>query len=699
MSELYLGFCDYTPAAQSAHTRIDCTALAIGGQWKKRNLEAVLSPSGKIFAISLPWVVEHQPVAVSAVSNPRLVDMKKDHFIVERAFPVRQVLDFRIKGREEARRILLETGIPEITIGTKEIVAAISDTECVVVSMQAHPVRDCFVANSGSFNIFYFASELFSGDTFGGRFFEVPGATIGQEIGSLNWQMDRDFVETILKRLAKTMSDGPTRAERERIVSLLRRAQEEAENTPDWEDTQEWLNNYLPRVERNLTIPVELLDTLAMTPAAMAHAVSLEKRARAEIEAKLEIVVREDLEGRYVEAMALAEEAEALAAGLQKANKMAEERLEATNSRSDEALAKLEASLLTAKDTLSKDIDALNATRNALFKALQSEISAVNLELGQMAIDDFDDLKSLVRHLRKALGGDADLVNPTDLRIPPWASPSAMETSCERISSCDLPKQLSRIAIATGIPIDEVRLLDMSLRGGALTVIPQGPAMMVFEAYAAAVAGGRLYRESAGPTILSIDDLWVRPGTGAPTAFATAWRSAAANPGSWELVWLEGLHRSPVDLWLPSLAELLRHPSRPENLVVGASLEASFADTDRRWQDASESCLPIWIAEGFPSRSGLARRVAGQDAKLYKLSFDATTRPKAAIIEEMLAQLPEGVPATRLHVEAFLCRGALSIYAEEREAQEAILRLDGLRRAGVAWLDKVMGRKVTGARE
>lgn len=699
MSELYLGFCEYTPTAQSAHTRINCEALAIGGRWKKRNLEQVLSPSGKVFAVSLPWVVEHQPVAITAVSNPRLVDIKKDHFIVDRSFPVRQVLDFRDKGREEARRVLLETGITEMARGTKEIVAAISDTECVVASMQAHPVRDCFIANPGNFPIFSFANELFNGDTFGGRFFEVPGASVGQEIGSLDWQMDRDFLERILKRLAKTLSEGPTRTERERIVSLLRRAQEDGENAPDWNETQEWLNSYLPRVEKTLRIPVELLDLLASTPAAMAHAENLEERLRAEIEAKLEPVFKENLEKRYADAMTLAEEAEVLAAELQEANKKAEERLELTNSGADEAMAKLEASLLAVKDTLSKDIDALTSTKNALFEALRSEIAAVNLELGQMAIDDADNLKGLVRRLRTALGWHSDLVNPTDVRIPPWAAPSAVKTSCERISASDLPKQLSRVAIATGLPIDEVRLLDMSLRGGALTVIPQAPAMMVFEAYASAVAGGRLHRESAGPTILSVDDLWVRPGTGAPTAFATAWRSAAANPGSWQLVWLDGLHRSPVDLWLPSFAELLCHPSRPENFLVGASLEASFADPDRRWHDASENCVPIRINGGSPSRSSLARRVAGQDAKLYDLPIDAATRPKAATIEEMLAKLPEGVSATRLHVEAFLYRGALSIHAEECQAQEAIQRLDGLRRAGVAWLDQVMGRKLGGARE
>jgi hypothetical protein len=699
MSEIYLGFCDYTPAVQSAHTRIDCKAVAVGARWKKRNLEQVLSPSGKAFAISLPWALEHQPIAACVLPNPRLIDMKKDHFIVDRSFPVRQVIDFREKGREEARRVLLETGIPELTRGTIEIVAAISDTECVVASMQPHPARDCFVANPGNFTVFSFTNELFDGDDFGGRFFEVPGATVGQEIGTLNWQMDRDFLESILKRLAKNLSDGPNRTERERIISLLHRAQEDSENMPDWQEMQAWLSSYLPRIEKNLRIPVELLDLLASTPAAVAHAESLEERVRIEVEAKLEPVVRIDLEKRYAEAMALAETAEALAIEVQAANKKAEERLESTNSRADEAMARLEASLLAVKDTLSKDIDTLNATKRVLSETLQTEISAVNLELGQMAIDDADNLKEIVRRLRRALGENSGLVNPTDLRVPPWAAPFTIAASCETISSSDLPKQLSRIGIATGLPIDEVRLFDMSLRGGALTVIPQGPAMMVFEAYAGAITGGRLHRETVGPTVLSIDDLWVRPGTGAPTAFATAWRGASADPMSWQLVWLEGLHRSPVDLWLPSLTELLRHPSRPENLMVGASTEASFVDIDRRWQDASDSCVPIQMTGGSPSRAGLARRVAGQDVKLYKLAFETATLPKVASLEEMVANIPDGVPETRLHVEAFLCRGALSIHDEELKAQEAIHRLEGLRRAGVAWLDKVMGRKGGGTRQ
>lgn len=699
MSELYLGFCEYTPGVQSAHTRIACEAVSVNGRWQKRDLEQVLSPSGRVFAVSLPGVVERQPVALTAASNPRLVDMKKDHFIVDRSFRVRQVVDFREKGREAARRALLEIGIQDITTGTNEIVVAISDTECVVVSMNAHPVRDCLVANSGRYAIFSFESALFRGDTFGGRFFEVPGTTVGQEIGSLTWLLDADYLDGILKRLTKNLTDGPTRTERERIVSLLRRAEEEGQSTPDWSEVQIWLKSYLPRVEKTLAIPVEILDQLASTPVAIAHAESLEARVRAEVEAKLEPVVRENLEKRYTEAMALAEEAEALATELKEANKKAEERLESTNSRADEAVAKLEASLLSLKTTLSEDIDALNATKRALSQTLQSEISAVNLELGQMAIDDADNLKGLVRRLRQALGGKSGLVNPTDLRIPPWATPSAAELSCESISGSDLTKQLSRIHIATGVPIDEVRLLDMAIRGGALTVIPQAQASVIFEAYAGAVAGGRLHRETAGPTILSLDDLWVRPGTGAPTAFATAWRSAVAEPESLQIVWLEGLHRSPVDLWLPSFAELLFHPARPENLLVGASLGDSFADPDRRWQDASENCLPIRITECSLSRSGLARRVSGQDIKYYRLPIDAATRPKAAAIENMLANLPNDMSASRLHLEAFLYRGALSIHTEEHQAQKVIQGLDGLRRVGVAWLDQIMGRKLGGARQ
>lgn len=698
MSELYLGFCDYTPAVQSAHTRIECTAIAVNGRWKKRNLEQILTPSGKVFAVSLPWVIEHQPVAVNVIPNPKLVDLKKDHFIVERSYPVRQILDFRAKGREEARRALIETGIPELTRGTKEIIAAISDTECVVASMQSHPVRDCLVANSGSFTIFSFSNEIFTGDTFGGRFFEVPGVTVGQEVGTLTWQMDRDLLESILKRLSKNLSDGPTRAERERTVSLLRRAQEDGEGAPDWQETKEWLNSYLPRVEKTLNIPVEILDLFASTKAARAHAEALEKRIRSEIETKLEPVVRRDLEMRYAEAMKLAEEAEALANEIQEANKQAQERLELTNSQADEAKAQLEKNLLEVRDGLSKEIDDLSVTKNSLFETLQAEISAVNLELGQMAIEDAGNLKELVRRLRSALGENSHLVNPTDLRIPPWAAPSAIVTSCVPITLTDLPKQLSRMAIATGHPIDEVRLLDMSLRGGALTIIPQGSAMMVFDAYASTVTGGRLHRETTGPTVLSVDDLWARPGTGAPTAFATAWRSASMNPTSWQLVWLEGLHRSPVDLWLPSLTELLRHPSRPENLMVGASVDTSFLDMDRRWPDASDNCLPIHLTSGTPNRSGLARRVSGQDLGISRLSFEATMRPKATSLEEMLADLSDGMSETRLHIEAFLCRGALSTHTDQREALKEIQRLDSLRRAGILWLDRVMGRKDGGMR-
>ena len=53
-----------------------------------------------------------------------------------------------------------------------------------------------------------FDASLFEGDKIDGRYFGVPGVTVGDRLGSVNWSPDSEFLETVLKRLRKITFPG-----------------------------------------------------------------------------------------------------------------------------------------------------------------------------------------------------------------------------------------------------------------------------------------------------------------------------------------------------------------------------------------------------------------------------------------------------------------------------------------------------------
>lgn len=79
------------------------------------------------------------------------------------------------------------------------------------------------------------------------------------------------------------------------------------------------------------------------------------------------------------------------------------------------------------------------------------------------------------------------------------------------------------------------------------------------------ICPGRAAAIEADPTMISIDDLWSRPGSGAPTAMADA--ADSAKDGA-VLVALRGIERSGARFWVPALGDALRGGGLPRGLLV-----------------------------------------------------------------------------------------------------------------------------------
>lgn len=559
--DIYLGICDEYPYRPLA--RITCQAKAVNGAWCKKNLSNELPPVGKLFSPSLPWIQKQQFVAVTAKPNPREVGEGNDQLIVEQAFSLRQILDFRQLGMEAARRRLIEEGLVRISPFSNELIAAVSETQCAVVKMGLHPEGGRFVTAPGTVALYQFNAAVFDGDAFDSIYFEVPGMTVGELQDETTWLLDQDLLEKLLKGLKKIDAEGPSRAERERIIALLIRAQKLATENANWTYLQEWLQSFLPQIRTNVETPARIADTLMKTAPIREALEEQQQQAfeqvRSDIEPRVRAVVEKDLEYLTDKRQTLNSEIQQQ----QDIQKALEQQASSTQQLIDEL-----------KSQLTKEIDTLNHT------------------LGEMKDQNAPIFQKLLSRLHHVLGEEANLLAPIDQSIPPW---SRLQTAnkAQRIAVEDLTQHFKAESRRAGVSSDDFRYLDIALRSGALVVLPQQEAEAMIPGYAKVVTGGDFVREPLGPGVLSLNDIWAQPASGERTGMAHAWSSAFLAPERFHLVWLDGLNRTPMDLWLPSLVGVIRNMHRPMNLLLVASVDAGMLDEKRNWLELPNVSLPL----------------------------------------------------------------------------------------------------------
>jgi hypothetical protein len=559
--DIYFGICDEYPKRPIA--RIACQAKAVNGAWHKKNLSNELPPVGKVFSPSLPWIQQRQSVAVIAKPNPREVGEGNDQLIVEEAFSLRQILDFRQLGMEAARRRLIEEGLVRISPFSNELIVAFSDTQCAVVKMVLHPEGGRFVTAPGTVALYQFNAAVFEGVDFDGIYFEVPGITVGELQDEMTWLLDQDLLEKLLKGLKKIDAEGPSRAERERIIALVIRAQKLATENTDWAYLQDWLQSFLPQILTNIETPARIADTLMQTRPIQEALEQQQQQAfeqvRIDIEPRVRAVIETDLEYLTAKCQTLNSEIQQ--------QQDTQKALEQQASSTQQLIDKL-------KSQLTKEIDTLNHT------------------LGEMKDQNTPVFQKLLGRLHHVLGEEANLLAPIDQSIPPW---SRIQTAnkAQKVAIDDLTQCFRAESRRSGVSSDDFRYLDVALRSGALVVLPQQAAEAMIPGYAKVVTGGSFVREPLGPGVLSLNDLWAQPASGERTGLAHAWSSALLTPDRFHLVWLDGLNRTPMDLWLPSLVGAIRNIHRPMNLILVASVDAGMLDEKRTWPELPNTSLPL----------------------------------------------------------------------------------------------------------
>lgn len=112
---------------------------------------------------------------------------------------------------------------------------------------------------------------------------------------------------------------------------------------------------------------------------------------------------------------------------------------------------------------------------------------------------------------------------------------------------------------------DAFRKFLVLLLSGELPFLGGSDAMPFLRIAESVLCPRRLVTVEADPTLISIEDLWARPGSGAPTLLAAA---AEAAVGGAVLVVIRGVERSGARFWVPALREALGTGGLPRGLLV-----------------------------------------------------------------------------------------------------------------------------------
>lgn len=663
---LFLGVCAYDP---KPYTRVEPVALAENGAWRVYGeWRGALPNEGRAFAPNMAGFTAGQLLAFTVTANERLdADKSRDKFIATSQVRVQEVLDYRTFDAEVARRALVEKGISAMLPGSDRVVIALPGSLCVVVRMVKHPVSPVWIADFDgleSLATYALDDRVFDGARIGARVLSVPGMTVGAQVSTVNWCRDADFLGTVLKRLRKVAQNSDvlpiSRSQIPNVVSYLERAGLTPSNGEDLTPTLARLRAFasdLSAHHRDVESIVEVVAELRP----VAHALA-ERRASIETDLKLtlEPVVRAELQSALGD---LTDRRDLLIGEIAELEELAHV-ARTEKERADAAAIELQA-------ILAERLGALHD----------------NLEAGEQGAPAPEATFRQITDRLKTVGVDIDL-KPS--AYAPWVRRSHA-TKGPPTAWSEAEAALRSTANFFGHSQEEIISADLAVRSGRVVVLPSPAALSVVRCHAASIASGALYLHALDPATISPDDLWRPASALEPTAFARAWTAAKLDPRRFRLVLLEGIERTPSDLWLPSFIELLEDPERPSNLLVYASIGKAMVATDRFWKEigtevsALDPALPTGVTAEILARAG-----HGISPNKW-LDATAAPRPEVTTLATHLAMQGSGLPSRLLARQAAAFMAAWSLRPNDAAGllPTSSNSAECLRR-GATWLEHVL---------
>jgi hypothetical protein len=236
--------------------------------------------------------------------------------------------------------------------------------------------------------------------------------------------------------------------------------------------------------------------------------------------------------------------------------------------------AAVEASVLTLENqhvALSEEVTRLRAAEEEANSALTSLLAGAN-EVSR----SIEALRREADDIHKALLAERATLTALEMKYPIPRMPAATTI----VSTAKLGEN---IAVSKLLSTEGKKLMMQFaalMLAGEIPVLC-GPGVRDFLAIAERMlSGGRAVRIEADPTIITFEDLWVRPGLGVSTALGHALRSAAGAAGEprTSLAVIERAERSGARFWYPSLSDFAEQGDLPRRLLMCATVDDASCD-------------------------------------------------------------------------------------------------------------------------
>lgn len=594
------------------HVRVAPIAIVEGGAWKSDAPWAEILPDeGTAFSPRNPGFSMGEIFTFIALENPQSAHNKPDRYLVTNACCIDEVRDYRATDPEIARREVVEVGLTGFYEGTERVIIALRGGLCTIVPLIRDPETDRMIAAWADLHdlpTYECDQALFGGDKINAKYIAIPGITVGSQVGSVDWSRDADFLEGALNRLRRIRAAElqgnentlpNTKAQIRSLISTLSRANLLSDASAELEPMRDRLLTLSNSIEINIETTSDIIELMCdLTPVKegieaelSSRIVNMEQVVRADLELKLRKEMEETLKPLYSARNQLIIENDELAASIY-------------NRKTD----------LTA---LENEILSLNLKLN-------SEISSIQYGLAELPAAALDLARALSTRIVTQVFGSSHHIELIPAQASPWTratgQPPADFLGWENFTSF-----LKQGAIRSGFHSDALLIADIAARSGELVVLPSLTASDIVQCYASTISSGEVYRHILDPSTIGLEDIWRQPVSSIPTAFAHAWIAASADPTRFKILFIDGLERTPMDMWLPSLVNELDRESRPSNLLVFASLDGKILDPARTWKNIADYVAPISVERtpGLDAET-LARAMGAPPAAS---AFNAQTKP------------------------------------------------------------------------
>ncbi|TBZ47766.1 hypothetical protein [Rhizobium leguminosarum] len=590
------------------------------GAWQAyENWSDYFPTEGRVFSPNHPQGFSE---AYFAFDVTEVSDLKqRDRFRLQTLRRAEEVLDYADMDPEDVRRIFVEEGLSGRKPDRETVVVVLPDDLCVRVSL----VRDASGKKSiaelidlAELPLYAFNRSLFAGDRIDGCWYVVPDVTVGPQQGTIDWSLDKDFLASLFRQLRRIASPEPgelsypvSRSQIQTFLNTLDRHGLLPAAGHVWHSDGQRIRRLAADMRFELDEIDELVDVLSsLAPVEEKLSQALDARREtleAELSASLETEIKASLEARYE---ALSVQNEELDAALAKRT--------AETIALDEALAEL----TDRRDRIHREVRSLTAN---LAHLVEAEARGTEGNEGR-----------LIQDIEKVLRGEKSAKSIVGHQPPLSMSPpfdhNIAPTPWEKLN-----QELVAAASRHGFLSRDIETLDILARSREVVLLSSDIADDVLQCYSSVVAQGGFAVQSLDPSIIGYDDLWRSPAMGTPSQLSRAWTSCVEDPSVARLVLLEGIERTPLDLWIRPLLATLRGEGRPKNLLVFLSMRTATIDRDRSVADLADLVVPFKAQQPDPLSPHFVMSLLGNEDPPRWVDFEAKPKLDQAEVATLMS--------------------------------------------------------------